>query len=156
MTEDIKTETQPTENIKDRIDPLKAIADDKSPEEILKDSNEVNKNRWLAIFIQLSRSKRFVKFIEANYKILDRVDEEKKTIDTLVYENPKAVGPPLELVQTAKIFTLLKMYSTRHPQKVLKEILNVLDQNNESNSVISSATSQDIDKAVEESNIKLS
>jgi hypothetical protein len=156
MTDDLKTEDQSNETVKDRIDPLKAITDDKSPEAILQDSNEVNKNRWLAIFIQLTRSQRFVKFIESNYKILDRVDEEKKTIDTMVYENPKAVGPPLELVQTAKIFTLLKMYNTRHPQKVLKEILGVLDQNNDGTSVISSATSQDIDKAVEESQIKLS
>lgn len=151
-----ENDTKSSEDFKQRLDPCGIIPTPKEPEELLDDANETVKNRWLAVFIQLARCERFLKFVEANYQIVDRIDDENKTITTIVLQNNKAVGPPLELAQTAKIYALLKMYNCRNSQKAMNDILKVLAQDEDTPSIITSATEKDVDEAADESSIKLS
>jgi hypothetical protein len=114
------------------------------PEEVLAAASEYKKARWLSIFIQLSRCERFLKFTEMNYQIVDKIDEEKKTIDTTVYENPRAVGPPMEPRQRAKLYQLLRTHNAQHPQKLFQEIIDLFSQNEEKSALIPSATAADV------------
>lgn len=142
-----------SQEFKDRLSPSGEIANPIPPEEILAQLNAAKKNRWLAIFIQLSRCERFLKFIERNYVIRDKIDHENQTIETQVFENPAAVGPELTTVQIAKIYSLLKMYNTRHPKVVLTEILKTLGQEKSSPTIIPSATNKDVKEAVGDAEI---
>lgn len=127
---------------------------DMTPERLLQEVNGAKKERWLAIFLQLARSSRFIQFVERNFVIQDRIDEAKKQISTVVYENPRVVGPSLSKTQVAKIFTLLKTYSTRHPEKVLKDILATLGQPDAAPSIIASASEDDVKVAASQSELK--
>lgn len=144
-----------SEAFKSRLSPGGEIASVQTPEEILAAANAAKKNRWLAIFIQLSRCERFLKFVEMNYVIQDKIDEATNTIETSVYENPRAVGPAMQRAQHAKIYALLKMYGTRHADKVYKELMAVLGQNEDKPALISSANQADLDDAVKQASLKV-
>jgi hypothetical protein len=135
-----------------QLDPTGDLAKAASPEELMSSVNVAKKNRWLGIFIQLSRSERFLKFVERNFVIQDRIDEEKKQISTVVFENPRAVGPDLTAVQKAKIYNLLKTYGARHPEKVFSEVLKTLGD--EHVGVIPSATESDVKEAAKGADLK--
>jgi hypothetical protein len=124
------------------------------PDELISNVGASVLDRWLEIFIQLCRSERFLKFVERNFVIQDRIDDEKKQVLTVIYENPKAVGPGLTKPQVAKIHSLLKTYSCRHPQRVLTEILNTLGQEDVKPSIIPSASASDVEEAVKQVDLK--
>lgn len=86
------------------------------------------KDRWLAIFIQLARSHRFLTFIEKNYAIQDIVNEEERTIETLVVESPLAIGPPLNSTQMIEIQNVIKLSNCTNPDQVFERIMKLLGQ----------------------------
>jgi hypothetical protein len=143
-----------SDEFKARLSPGGEIASPQTPEEILAQANAAKKNRWLAIFIQLSRCERFLKFVEANYVIQDKIDEETKAIETSVYESPRAVGPPLSRAQIGKMLATLKMYNCRKPDEALKRILSTLGQMDDAPAIITSASSKDVEEAAKQSVLK--
>ena len=56
---------------------------------------QAKKDYYLGIFLELMKSKRFADFVDSNFTIQNRVNEENKTHETLVIENPESVGPAL-------------------------------------------------------------
>ncbi len=108
--------------------------DERIPEEVLAAASDAAKDRWIGIFVQLTNSHRFNTFLEDNFIIQDRIDEEKKTIETLVVEKPLAVGPPLSPTQLTELRTLLKIANCTQPEKVFESVLKLLGQ--EENSLI--------------------
>lgn len=110
-------------------------------DKVLTEASDAVKERWLGILIQLTNSKRFNEFLENNYEIRDYVDEEAKSIQTLVIEKPQAVGPSLTSSQVAGLMRTLKLYGVREPERALKAIFGVLGQ--EERPVILDADGQD-------------
>lgn len=112
---------------------------DVDPEEVLAAASDLSKDRWLSILLQLVNSHRFTKFIEDNYVIQDRIDEEEKTIETVVIENPVATGPQLTSGQLSEIETLIRLSGCKHPNGVFKGIMKILGQEPEDKKLIVSA-----------------
>lgn len=117
------------------------------PEEVLSKANEVMKERWLSIFIQLSNSPRFLQFLEDNYVIGDKLDHEANTIETMVVEKPTAVGPALTLNQAWQIRQEIRFSGATNSDSLLKSVLKILGQ--EPPNLIMSATDADIKQAVD-------
>jgi len=139
-----------SEEFKQRLSPGGEMATPMTPEEILAAANAAKKNRWLAIFIQLCRCERFLKFVEMNYVIQDRIDEKTQSIETAVYENPRAIGPPLSRAQVGKMLSVLKMYNCRKPDEALKRLLVTMGQPDDAPAIITSATQKDVQEAAEQ------
>lgn len=134
------------EPVKLRVFPGEKQDEDLIPEEVLKEANGVMKDRWLSIFIQLSNSHRFTKFLEDNFVIGDNIDHEHNVIETLVLEKPTAVGPALALNQVWQIRQQIRFSGANNPDALLKNILKVLGQ--EPPEIITSASEADIKAAV--------
>ena len=92
----------------------------------IKDSTQAAKDRWLNIFIQLSDSERFNDFVSRNFKIVDSVNHEEKTIETLVVESPLACGPPLEPEQVIAI--RMALGKIKNAKKIAEKIFKILGQ----------------------------
>jgi len=150
----VEQPTRASEQFKSRLSPGGEIASPMTPEDIIAYANAAKKNRWLAIFIQLSRCERFLKFVEANYVIQDKIDEETKSIETAVYENPRAVGPPLSRAQVGKMLAILKMYNCRKSDEALKRILATLGQEEDAPKIITSASTKDVKEAAAQTVLK--
>ena len=108
--------------------PTPINGEDLTPDEVMDRASDAAKDRWIGIFVQLTNSHRFNKFLEDNYVIQDKIDEEKKTIETLVIEKPIAIGPQLSSAQLNEIRTLLKISGAKHPEGVFSAILKLLGQ----------------------------
>src|SRR4051812_17764390 len=68
--EEVPEGERSSDAFKERLDPgQQHIANPLPPEDLLAMVGAQKKNRWLAIFIQLSRCERFLKFVEMNYVI---------------------------------------------------------------------------------------
>jgi len=137
-----------------QLDPTGEFMKDMSPEQLLAEVNATKRDRWLGIFIQLAKSERYLQFVERNYVIQDRIDEEKKQISTVVYENPRAVGPNLTRPQVAKMLAILKTYGTRKPEKVLQELLTTLGQPDAAPTIITGVDETDLKAAIDQSALK--
>jgi hypothetical protein len=124
------------------LDPTRSLVADEDPEQTAAKASEAAKGRWLSIFIQLAGSPRFVRFIEANYDIRDFIDDDKKTITTLVIEKPTAVGPSLGLEQLRRMLNILTSHRCKNPSEVLQEILKCLGQKDGSSVLL--ATEEDL------------
>lgn len=135
-----------------QLDPTQDLEKQRTPEQLMAEVGAAKKNRWLGIFIQLARSDRFLQFVERNYVIQDRIDEDKKQITTVVYENPRAMGPSLSGPQKARMFTVLKTFNTRKPEKAFAEIMAVLGQ--EHTGIIPSANEADVQEAAKVVDLK--
>lgn len=97
-----------------------------TPESAEDNLTEAQKNRWLNIFIQLSQSPRFSSFINNNYAIVDKVNHEDKSIETMVIESPVACGPELEMAQIAAIRKAVG--KVKNGKEITKKILEILGQ----------------------------
>lgn len=120
------------------LDPTKALHRDKDPEEDLATASESTKNRWLSIFIQLAKSKRFIHFVENNYDIKDFIDDEKKTITTLVIERPVVVGPAITVDQLRHMMKVLTNHRCKKPSDALHKIMEYLGQKKASQVLLAS------------------
>lgn len=101
--------------------------EDIDAEEVLARTNEAKKDRWLAIFIQLNNSRRFRTFLENNFVIADKIDDEQQ-VETVVIENPIAVGPALTLDQVTAVFSTLKLANCPRPKETCDKIFACLGQ----------------------------
>ncbi len=110
--------------------------DELDSEAVMEEANEVMKERWLSIFIQLTNSRRFNQFLDANFTIGDRIDEENRTIETLVVENPQAVGPKLTGRQLAGI--RIALTKVDDVDETFNKIMAILGQHEVSNLVTAS------------------
>lgn len=99
-----------------------------TPEQILESASAVRKDRWLAIFIELSRSPRFAKFVEDNYVISDGIDEENRVITTTVVEKPLSVGPRLSPVQLVNLGSLLMKSGCTDVSATVDAVIKLLGQ----------------------------
>lgn len=88
----------------------------------------IRSQRLLHIFTELYKSKRFVEFVENNYDIVDEIDEEAKTITTLVIEKPLAVGPQMSAKQVASLHKIIVASGTEKIGETMKNILENLGQ----------------------------
>lgn len=106
----------------------KVFLNNEPSEELLEESSDAVKNRWLDIFIQLSNSSRFTSFIEENFDIIDRVNHEDKEIQTLVIEKPIDQDKSFELDshQKFKIYNILSLTKCPNLQDTYKAILSTL------------------------------
>jgi hypothetical protein len=141
------TDDNTTPPVKLRVFPGEKQDTDLVPEEVLKDANDVKRDRWLSIFIQLSNSDRYTKFVEDNFVIGDKIDHEKQTIETMVLEKPIAVGPALALNQIWQMRQSIRFSGANDPDTLLTDILKVLGQ--EPPSIILNASDQDIQAAID-------
>jgi len=115
-----------TDDAEKRLDPTGDMDNEKPPEEVLEGAKQAAKDRWLAIFIQLSKSKRFKHYVLNNFDIIDNIDEETRTIETLVIEKPESVGPSLTSSQVQTMVTILKQYGCSSPTKAFSAIMAAL------------------------------
>lgn len=91
-------------------------------------ATEPVKERWWSVQKQFLQSHRFLEFLKNNYVIVDEINVEAKTIETLVVENPTSVGPPMSSGQLHEIQTLINMSGCKKPDKVFQRILKILGQ----------------------------
>lgn len=88
----------------------------------------VRKERLLHIFSELYKSKRYADFVDNNFNIVDQIDDENKTITTLVIEKPIAVGPKLSPSQIMRLQSVISSSGAKSTADTLKQILEVLGQ----------------------------
>jgi len=115
-------------NIDDKIYVGEVPPEDATTQEVLDATSPAVKDRWLCIFIQLIASKRYKAFISANYDIADSINEEEKSIETLVIEKPLAVGPPLSPLQTMNIGKFLVDLKCQDVPSALQKFMAILGQ----------------------------
>lgn len=104
------------------------LDEDVEPEEILKNAPEAQIARWLEIFFQMNKSRRFRDFVNKNFVIQDEVDPDARTIMTLVIENPISVGPLLAPQQIVGIGKLLAQNGVTDLAKVMQGFMEILGQ----------------------------
>lgn len=105
-------------------------------DEVLSVAGDMQKDRWLAILIQLTNSHRFNKFLDDNFLIGDQIDEEAQTIQTLVVEKPIAVGPPLTAGQLTKIRMALSNAGVQEVDELFNKVLAILGQEDNSSGLV--------------------
>jgi len=86
------------------------------------------KDRLFAIVWQLFQSHRVCELLKNNITIVDRIDPDSKTIETLVVENPVSVGPPLTSGQVVELQTLLKIAGCKSPDKIFQSVMKIFGQ----------------------------
>jgi hypothetical protein len=128
--------------------------EDLDPNTVLAQANQAMKERWLAILIQFHNSKRYTDFIDNNFEIRDYINEEDKTIQTLVVEKPTAVGPKLAPGQIVKIHKLLTEHKAENVTDLVTKLFSILGQDEDVVNLIASANMDDVQAAAVQANLK--
>lgn len=89
---------------------------------------EAKKKFWSEALMQLTESKRFLEFVDANYTIGIHKDDETKTVEVQVIEKPTVAGPPLTADQTFKLHVACARAGAKDPLVLLRQILRILGQ----------------------------
>ena len=118
--------------------------------ETLKKVEEVKKQIWYGIFDQLSQSKRFIKFIDDNYSIVEERDEETKTIEIKVIEKPVAVGPALTSSQLVRLGKIMSTAGCKDVSGTMNKLLVALGQDEEASGL---DLSNDVNKALKQTKL---
>jgi hypothetical protein len=88
----------------------------------------VRQQRLLHIFMELGKSKRFTEFVDNNFDIVDQINDEEKSITTLVVEKPMAVGPQMSAKQVANIHKIIAASGTDKVGDTMRKLLETLGQ----------------------------
>jgi len=113
---------------------------------------EAKKQFWTQVLYKLPESKRFLDFLKANYVIGVIQNDDDKTVDVLVTENPVVAGPPLAPEQIFKIHVACTRAKARNPKGLLDSIMAILGQ--EGSSIVM-ASEAELLKAVEQEDLKV-
>lgn len=97
-----------------------------TPEEVVEGLSQARKDRIIAIFYALAQSDRFNKFVDDNFDISDRIDDEAKTIETIVVEKPVSTAFKLTPNQTIKLMATLKRLGVDNASEGVMEVSRAL------------------------------
>lgn len=100
-----------------------------SPEDVLKQANDAQKDYFLSIFFALTQSERFNTFLEDNYEIQRAIDDETKTISVRVIEKPTTASrPQITSGQMLKLAARLSSLKIPNPSEEARRILHLLGE----------------------------
>lgn len=121
-----------SDNVIDRVYAGQIPALDQTSEEVLSSVNEAMKERWLAIFIQLTQSSKFKDFVNNHFDIHDIIDDTAKSIETRVIEKPFEIKYQLTPKQLISLRNVLAENKVKKVPKVMEELLAVLHHDHSS------------------------
>ena len=125
-------------------------------EQELTPEQKAKQARDLEICRYLLKSERFVRFVDDNYLIQQKIDHDKKTVELVVLEKPVAVGPPLTSEQVTGILGVLKAAKCPDAIEVADAIMAILgQQDREHRRIITGVSEADIRELSKDAKKKL-
>lgn len=135
----------------DNIIPIERAKVQPAAEAMADMSKDAKQLFWSNALMKLTESARFIEFVDANYTIGLHKDEETKTVDVLVIENPTIVGPKLANDQIFNIHIACLRAGAKEPSKLLASILKILGQDAP---IVQPYDAADLDRAVNQEDLK--